>query len=211
MGQAVDTGKDKVKKICEVLRRETLEPALSEAKLILDDAHEKGKEIVEEAKKRAKALLDEAQKEIEKKESIFQVSIKQGARQATEWLRQEIEERLLTHNLSEILKGGMSNPDVVARLVNAVVAAIEKEGVSADLSALIPTAVSPREVNELLGKHVLERLREKSVIVGPSKGGIEIKLHKEKITLDLTTEALLELMTRYVRKDFHQLFYAGAK
>lgn len=208
MQQAADTGRDKVKQICEVLRKETLEPAIDEAKGILDDAHQKAQQIVAEAKEKAAKMIADAEKEIEKKGAVFKAAMNQGARQSIEWLKQEIEERLLNQNLAGLIAKATSSAKVLADMVTAVVKAIEEEGLETDLSAIIPAAVEPREVNELLGKEVLERLKEKSVIVGPKKGGIEVKLHKENITIDISDSALLELMTRYIRKDFQTYFFA---
>lgn len=207
MQQATETGRDKVKQICEVLRKETLEPAIDEAKTILDDAHSKGKQIIEEAKAKSNKMIADAEKEIEKKQGVFKASLNQGARQSVEWLRQEIEERLLNQNLAAMLSKATSSPQILADMVEAVVKAIGEEGLETDLSAIIPSAIEPRQVNELLGKEVIDHLKEKSVIVGPQKGGIEMKLHKENITIDLSEEALLELMIRFIRKDFHKYFF----
>lgn len=208
MDQAVDTGKDKLKKICDVLRSETLEPAIQEAREILSEAKKKGDKILSDAQAKASQILADAEKEIEKKHGVFKASLNQGARQATEWLKQEIEERLLNQNLAAMIAKSTSDPKVLANMVSAVVSAVADEGLETDLSAIIPSTVEPRVVNELLGKEVLDQLKEKSVIVGPKKGGIELKLHKENITIDLSDSALLELMTRYVRKDFHKFFFA---
>ncbi|NGX47364.1 MAG: V-type proton ATPase subunit E [Chlamydiae bacterium] len=208
MEQAVDTGRDKVKQICEVLRKETLEPAIDEAKGILDDAHKKGQQIVAEAKDKVAKMIADAEKEIEKKHGVFKASLNQGARQAIEWLKQEIEERLLNRNLASMIAKATSTPQVLADMVSAVIKAVEEEGLETELSVIIPASIEPRQVNELLGKELLELLKEKSVIVGPKKGGIELKLHKENITIDISSSALLELMTRYIRKDFHKYFFA---
>ena len=208
MEQAVDTGRDKVKQICEVLRKETLEPAIDEAKGILDDAHKKGQQIVAEAKDKAAKMIADAEREIEKKYGVFKASLNQGARQAIEWLKQEIEERLLNRNLASMIAKATSTPQVLADMVSAVIKAVEEEGLETELSVIIPASIEPRQVNELLGKELLELLKEKSVIVGPKKGGIEMKLHKENITIDISNSALLELMTRYIRKDFHKYFFA---
>lgn len=207
MHQAPETGRDKVKQICEVLRKETLEPAIDEAKAILDDAHAKGKQIVEEAKAKSAKMIADAEKEIDKKQGVFKASLNQGARQSVEWLRQEIEERLLNQNLAAMIAKATSSPQILADMVAAVVKAVGEEGLETDLSAIIPSAIEPRQVNELLGKEVIDRLKEKSVIVGPQKGGIEMKLLKENITIDLSEEALRELMIRYIRKDFHKYFF----
>jgi V/A-type H+-transporting ATPase subunit E len=103
-----------------------------------------------------------------------------------------------------------SNPKVLSDMIKAVIKAVEEEGLETDLSAVIPSAVDPQEVNALLGKDLLEKLKEKSVLLGPKKGGVEVKLHKEHITIDLSDSALLELMTQYVRKEFHQYFFASS-
>lgn len=206
--EAVETGKDKVKKICEVLRQETLEPALQEAEKILTDAKTRGDQIIEEAKAKSKKMVEEAEKEIEKKNQIFKASLNQGARQSIEWLKQEIEERLLNQNLFEIIAKATSSPQVIADMVTSLIKAIEDEGLETDLSAIIPSTVETQAVNELLGKEILNILKEKSVVIGTQKGGVELKLHKDNITLDLSDSALLELMTRYIRKDFQQFFFA---
>lgn len=207
--ETIETGKDKVKKICEVLRKETIEPAISEAKAILHTAQENADQIIEEARAKAARMIAEAEKEIDKRYSVFKTALNQGARQSVEWLRQEIEERLLHHNLGEMISKATSNPKVLSDMIKAVIKAVEEEGLETDLSAVIPSAVNPQEVNALLGKELLEKLKEKSVLLGPKKGGVEVKLHKEHITIDLSDTALLELMTQYVRKDFHQYFFSA--
>ncbi len=209
MQQGIDTGKDKVKKICEVLRKETLEPAMDEAKEIVAQANDRAQQIIADAKAKAEKMLADADTEIEKRHGVFKASLNQGARQSIEWLKQEIEENILNQNLAELISKSTGSPQVLANMVTAVIKAIGDEGLETDLTAIIPTAVEPREVNELLGKEVLEKLKEKSVVVGPKKGGIEVKLHKENITVDLSDTALLELMTRYVRKDFQKFFFAS--
>lgn len=204
------SGKDKMQKIVEVLRKETLEPAMNEAKAIVEDAKEKAQEILDKAKAKSAKMIADTEKEIEKKETIFKASLNQGARQSIEWLKQEIQERLLNQNLLQLIQKSTSSPQIIADMITALVQAIRDEGLQTDLSSVIPSTVEASAVNELLGKEVLEQLKEKSVLVGSKKGGVEIKLHKENITLDLSDTALLELMTRYIRKDFERFFFANA-
>lgn len=52
--KGTDTGSERVKKICDVLRRETLEPARQEAE-----------EIVLEARRQATSILEEAKQTVE--------------------------------------------------------------------------------------------------------------------------------------------------
>lgn len=51
--KGTEPGKDKVKKICDILRRETLEPAENEAKQIIDSAKEQAKQMISAAHKEA--------------------------------------------------------------------------------------------------------------------------------------------------------------
>jgi len=207
--ETVETGKDKVKKICEVLRRETLEPAMEEAQSVVDLAEEKAEQVLKNAREKAAQILKEGDDELKKKQAVFEASLKQGARQSVEWLKQEIEEKLLNGNLLKLITKSTSGQEVLADLVKALIKAVEDEGLATDLSAVIPSSTSAESINELLGKELVNQLKEKSVLIGPMKGGVELKLHKEKITIDMTDTALLELLLDYVRKDFHKYFFAA--
>lgn len=203
----LETGKDKIKKICEVLRKETLEPALQEAESIIQEARARADQILEDARKAASDILSKTEKEITKKQEIFQASLAHGARQTIDFLKQEIEQRLFHPGLYSLIVKSTSSPEILSNLIRVIIKSIEVEGIKTDISAVIPSTIEARKVNELLGKEVLEKLREKSVLLGPMKGGIEIKLHKENISIDLTDEALIELLKKFIRKDFHQFFF----
>jgi V/A-type H+-transporting ATPase subunit E len=206
--ETLETGKDRVKKICEVLKRETLEPAIREAEEIVINARAEAEKIIEKAKKKAAKMVEDAQKEIDRRQNVFQASLSQACRQAIDMLKQQIEEKLFNPKLSEIIARPMSDPKVIAQLITTLVRSIEKEGINSDLSVVIPAAIPAREINDLLAKEILEKLKEKSVVLGPIKGGVEVKLHKDKITIDMTDKALKELVAGYIRKDFRDLLYS---
>ena len=205
--ETLETGKERVKKICEVLKRETLEPAIREAEEIVINSRTEAEKIIDKAKKKAAKMVEEAQKEIDRRQNVFQASLSQACRQAIDMLKQEIEEKLFNPKLSSIITRSMSEPKVIAQLITTIVKAIEKDGINSDLSAVIPATIPAREINDLLAKEILEKLKEKSVVLGPIKGGVEVKLHKDKITIDMTDKALKELVAGYIRKDFRDLIY----
>lgn len=208
---ATETGSEKVKKICEVLRKETLEPAMEEAEKRIADAREEAESILAKAKAKADKLVLDAQTEIDKRRNVFHASMQQGCRQTLEELKEQIEKRLFNQALFEAVAKKTSSPDVLAKLITALVNAIEKEGLSADLSAIIPAHVPAREVNELLAREVAEKLREKSVLLGPQKGGAEVKLHDKKITIDLSEGALRELVGSFIRKDLREILFGPSE
>lgn len=203
----LETGKDRVKKICEVLKRETLEPAIREAEEIVINARTEAERILDKAKKKAAKMVEEAQKDIDRRQDVFQASLSQACRQALDMLKEQIEEKLFNPKLAEIISRPMNDPKLIAQLITAIIKSIEKEGIDSDLSVVIPATIPARTINELLAKEIIEKLKEKSVVLGPIKGGIEVKLHRDKMTIDMTDKALKELVGNYIRKDFRSLLY----
>lgn len=207
--KATETGKDKVKKICEVLRKETLEPAEREAYELLNKTRQEAETILAAARKEAEDVRADARKEIERKKAVFDVSLKQACQQTMETLRQTIVDKLFNPELTRLLAEPLQDAKIIARLIDAVVAAIEKEGTQGDLSVFVATAVPASEINKLIAPKVLQRLREKGVMVGTFTGGVEIKLEKDNITLDISENALKELVANYTRKDFRALLFGA--
>jgi V/A-type H+/Na+-transporting ATPase subunit E len=203
----LDTGKDKIKKICEVLKNETLQPAKEEAQKILEIAEQEARNIIRDAESKAEDILQAAKSKMAKERELFESSMQQAYRQGEESLRQDIENKLFNSELISWISKQTADPHLAAKLINALVAALEKEGISADFSALIPPHVPAEKVNALLLKGILEKLREKSVVVGEFIGGVQSKLHDRKLTLDLSDEALKELIGQYVRKDFRRILF----
>lgn len=203
----LDTGKDKIKKICEILKIETLEPAKEEAQKVIEMAQQQAETIIRDAESKSNALFLEAKEKIEKEKMLFKSSIEQACRQGMEALRQDIENKLFNETIVSQIKKGTSDTKLIASLIKAMIQAIEKEGISADFSAVVAQTVKPEEINPLLGSEVLSKLHEKSVIVGDFIGGIQLKLHDKKLTLDLSNTALKELLGRYLHKNFREYLF----
>jgi V/A-type H+/Na+-transporting ATPase subunit E len=208
--KGLETGKDKVKKICDVLKRETLEPAKHEAEEIVAAARRHADEILADAHKESKKMVENAHLQIEKQKLIFQASMTQACRQTLEVLKEKIEHKLFNPELAKLVTKPMQDPKLIAQLINAIVHALEKEGTQSDLSVVVSSAISARAVNELLASDVIQRLREKGVLLSSLGGGIEVKLLKDNITIDLSDETIKELVATYIRKDFREFIFGKA-
>lgn len=203
----LETGKDKIKKICEILKNESLEPAKKESQKILSEAEEKAKEIIDEAKKVAEEIYEANKEKMKGERAIFESSLNQACKQGVETLRQLIMQQLFNNELSDWVRKQVVDPKIASQLIEVLIKAVEKEGISADFSAVISSKISAEQVNALLAKNVLEKLKEKSVTLGNFKGGIQIKLHDQNLILDMSDQALIELMEKYLRKDFRDLLF----
>jgi V/A-type H+-transporting ATPase subunit E len=207
MEKTLEKSHDKIQKICNQLKRETLEPAEKEAGKIIAEAQEKGHQIIHEAEKKGERIVAEAVKKMETEQNVFRSSLQQAAKQGIETLRQEIEHNLFTQTLFHMVDEGTKQTPIVVKIVDAIVKALEKEGVHSELSAIVPKEVSAKEVLSSLAPEVVKKLEKGSVVVGNFKGGAKVKLQDKKITLDLSDQAIKELLASYVRKDFRELLF----
>jgi V/A-type H+-transporting ATPase subunit E len=206
--KTLETGQDKIKKISDQLRHQTLEPAKEEAHQIIEAAKRRAEEILAEAESQAQQMIKQAKKQIEQERGVFNSSMKQAAKQAVEALRQEIEQRLFNVELKDLTEKQLSNSQLVAQLINGIVNALEKEGIRADLTAVIPRTASVQDVNDLLLANAKERLKDKPLQLGSFLGGAQVRLEDKRMTIDLTDQALKELLANYVRKDFRELIFS---
>lgn len=206
----LEDSKSKIQQICDVLKKETLDPAKVEAQRLVDEAQTKAQEIIANGGKEAARLIEEAKEDIEKRKSIFESSLGQACKQSLESLRQEIEENLFNQQLDQMVQHGSSDPAAIAKIIDALVNHVQQKGLSEDFSAVIPKVVSKEAVNALLVDGVLSALREKSVRVGTFSGGAKLQLHDAKMTIDISDEALKELVASYVRKDFRKVLFESA-
>ena len=205
--KGLETGKDKVKKICDLLKRETLEPAQIEAQELLETARMRAEEIIAEAHRKVEALHQVAHQEVQQQKVIFQAALSQACRQTLDSLKEKIEQKLFNPELSNLLSKPLQEPKVVAKLIEVVLLAIEKEGIDSDISVFISSAISAREVNALLAEKILQRLKEKGVLLSSIRGGVEVKVVGQNMTIDLSDMAFKELVAGYVRKDFRELIF----
>jgi V/A-type H+-transporting ATPase subunit E len=207
--KTLDKGQDKIKKIAESIKQEVLEPAHKESEKIIEEAQHKADEIIGNAEKQAQKLLESAKQSIEHERNVFHSSLSQSALQTLEHLRQNIETKLFNEQLEDTIVKHTSDPQIIADLITAIIEAIEREGLSTNLSAIVPKNVSPRQINQLLAKGILEKLQDQSVAVGNFAGGAQVKLVDKQLTLDVSDESLLEYLRSYLRKDFRKLVFAN--
>ncbi|WP_407365846.1 V-type ATP synthase subunit E [Chlamydia pecorum] len=201
---------DKLKQICDALRIETLKPAEEEAELIVCNAKEQAKRIIQDAKEQAKEIILSAEDQASHKIKQGEAALALAGKRTLESLKQAVENTIFREALAEWLEQITIDPEFVAKLTEAMISAVEGQGITGSLSAYIGKHVSPRNVNELLGKSVTAKLRKKSLIIGNFSGGVQLKVEDKDWVLDLSSEALLELFLRYLQKDFREMIFQGS-
>lgn len=201
------SAEDKVQQICHALRQETLEPAKLEAQRLIAEAEEERERLLRQAEQEAESIISKARKRMLQEKEVLDTSLRQAAKQSMESLRQKIEKHLFNDQLDTFIKEHLASPKVVAEFIDAIVEAISKEGLDADLEVLVPKAVKTKEISALLADKTLKKLKDHPIRVSDFAGGTQVKLHGKQMTIDLSENAIKQLMTSFLREDFRTLFF----
>ena len=203
----MEKGEKKIQKICEFIKSETLLPAKQQAKEIIQKAHEEASKIINTANQEKQRLVKEAFLQIEKEKKVFDSSIKLSTKQALEDLKQKIEKKLFSENLLNNLKKVQSDPKIIASLILAIITAIEKNGLDSDISVYVAKNANIKEISSFLAKNVLEKLKEKELVMEDFDGGVKIKLHDSKVTIDVSAKAVMTMVSDFIKADFRKLIF----
>lgn len=203
----METGKEKVDRICALLKEETIKPAQDEAKRILDEARKKADSILKEAAQNKEKLLSDTQNELDKRKQIFESSLALASKSTLESLRQSIEKNLFSDEMNKLIQQKSADEGVVSDFIKVVADAIEKEGLDGDIEAFIPKAVSKEKLLQLLGSKIGAKLNTEKVIQKDFAGGAQIKLVDQHLTIDLSDQALKELLASFLQKDYRQIIF----
>ena len=204
---SMKTGKSKVQEICDILQKETLEPARTEADKIVREAEKQAEQIIHKAKERSEYLLSEAREEIDEERRVFQSSLALAAKQVVAGLKEEIETKLFSGVVEEVVQQETGKVDVIASFISAMVNGIEKSGIEGDLIAEVPGSVSKEEVAKALISEVKARLKKEPITVKELQGGARLKVESEKFTLDMSDKTVKELLVLYARDDFRSFIF----
>lgn len=200
---SLETADEKVQQICNLLRSETLSPAKKEAERILLEASQKAEMIIAEAKGEAAKIQKESKETLKKELAVHETSIKLAINQGLSALKQSIE-TLFTDEFSRQLEKEMADPSVIAKIINAIVGAIEREGLSVKLETMIPSSINIGELYKNIAAHVKEHVRQESLVLSGIKGGARIRMVDKKVSIDMSEKAMKELLATYLTAELRQ-------
>lgn len=199
----------RIQEICEKIRNETLDPAKEEASTIVEAAKIEAERIIAEAKLKADEQLVILQKNLEQERQVFASSLEQACRQTLEQLKLKIEERFFNPALYAWIETELGNAESHTKLVEVLVEALHKEGIRSELSVLIPKKFTAAEINSRLSETILNSLKNRSVELSDISAGIQVKVVDKHMMLDLSTKALEDLVSSFIRKEFRNVFFNG--
>jgi len=203
----IDTGNEKVKKICDLIKTQTLDPAKEEAKKIVLHAKKDAEKIIADAEEKARLILEQAQNECESKRKLLESSLRLAAKQAVSSLKQQITEELFSKPFAHSLKMETSKPSFIAKAIEISLQSIFKNIPDDELLFELPKTVSPEQILQELSSEARERVKKSQIEMGAFQGGVVIHYNKENIAIDLTDNAANQLLSRYIAQPMQQYLF----
>jgi len=201
------SGEERLAAICQKIRNETLEPAQQDAEDIRLSAEREATKIKAEARQSADQLLHEARKELIEEKKAFEASLEQACRQTVDLLRQKVETTLFKPALDEWLSKEFSSEEKSAQLLDVLIELLKKQGIEGNLAAWIGSHLSKEKVVEHLAQASLKALPKEGIQVADQAYGVILKITNKHLTLEITPEAIKELMASFIRNDFRRFLF----
>ncbi|MCE5293861.1 MAG: hypothetical protein LLF94_04535 [Chlamydiales bacterium] len=193
--------------ICDKIRSETLDPAKEQAQEIIENARKEAERILQQAHTEAEHIQKESRKALDIEKQIFTSSLEQASKQSVELLKQKIETSFFNPNLCSWVKEQLGDAKSHARLIDALVTALNKDGINTELSVSIPKSLTANAVNSQLSENILKQLKNKTVTEADINSGVQVKVLDKNMVLDVSSKALEEIIASFIRKDFRKVFF----
>lgn len=203
----LERGKNKLGEICDILRKETLEPAQNEANQIIENAQLESQKIIEKAHIDAENLLEEARAKIAQEKKLFESSMALAAKQTFDQLKEKIQIQLFNDQLDHLSKSMMSESELVAQLIAAIINIIEKEGLGANLSVTLAKTIKPETVSQYLAVSAAEKVKKGAMTIETSNGDAKIVLQDQKMSVDISSDSLKSVLGSFLRDSFRNVLF----
>ncbi len=202
----LESADNKVREICAILRKETLEPAQDEVKRILSNAEKEADEMIRRAKEEVLKIREENKKDLANELKAHEGSIQLAIKQGISTLRQGVE-KIFAQELGSEIEKVMVKEDAIARAIEVVFSLLEKEGMKLDLRAMLPKHVDITAICNKLTHDFGERVKKDAIQIEDIKGGALIKLKEKKMSIDITDAAIRELLASYVIPELREKIF----
>jgi V/A-type H+/Na+-transporting ATPase subunit E len=204
----LDSGSEKIKKICDAIRHETLEPAKQQAKAIVEQASDQAANIIQEARNQAESIMEASKLQYEKEKQIFEASMIHSSKLFKEKLKQEIEQHFLVPSLDKIASNIFNDAKMTAQVVSAIVEGWKKQSASSDLVAIVSSGINKEEFAKALTSEVRSRMMD--IKSQDSISGVILKSQGENLRIEISQNQLAEALMNALRQDFRKFFYQGS-
>lgn len=209
-----------VQELIDKLKNQGVSEGQRQGEEIIKEAHNKASRILSQAQAEADKLLSETRRTLDIERQSSHEAIKTSFRDTEIALRSKIREAFSAH-LKRLVSFELEDKDFIKQLVLAI-AGVKKDEITqaSHAEVLLPSKIFETDEN---GTHLSEegKKRMQHLVLGISdgmlregielisstevKGGIKVRLTGKDIELNLTDEALTDLLLKYLLPRFREI------
>lgn len=209
-----------IEALIDQLREQGVEQGQKEAARIIEDAEKEAELLLRQAQEEADTLRKQVRQEITRQKQAGEDALKMAARD----LLLEVKENLarsFTDQVERLIEQQMDNDDFMQRLIIELVGRVrDQSGLmeAEQMEVLLPdTAVGLDELRRNANEYQQGRLsqfvqaltgdvlREGVVFKGHREQGIRVRLVGQEVEVDLTQQAIAQLLLRHLQPRFRAL------
>ncbi len=208
-----------VQELIDKLRNEGISEGKKQAEQIINEAHHQASLTLLEAERKADKLLSEGRQKLEIEKNSSHEAIKTAFRDSEIALRSKLREVFSIH-FKRLVSLELRDKDFIKQLLLAVASKKAEEIKSTShAEILLPAVLCDADEKEIQNKEVKEKLHHlvlgitnemlrEGVELIPSteiQGGIKVRLVGKDIEIDLTDEALSNLILKYLLPRYREI------
>ena len=125
-------------------------------------------------------------------------------------LRYAIENELFAKAWGEAVAASLKDPGLVAKIIESMATAIEKEGIDTDLQLVLDEADIKKDLSTFIKTEIWEKVQKGGLVLSHIKGGAQIKITGKDLTLDMSHDAIVSLLASFVRDEIRSLILSHA-
>nr|WP_298413725.1 ATPase [uncultured Halomonas sp.] len=210
-----------VETLIERLRGEGVEQGREEARRIVDDAEKRATWMIEQAERDAQELREQAREDARRLENSAREALRVAARDSVLEMQTTLTHRFRDH-LRWLVGQTLSQEDLLQRLILELAARTRSDtplDAEKDVEIMLPRDVlgleelrrRPEELKEgTLSYFVVAQAREVlregvRFSIGEQTSGLRVRLHEQEMELDISDEAVAELLLAHLQPRFRAM------
>lgn len=212
-----------VQNLIDQLSQEGVEAGKKQSEQLVSEARQKADEIESAARSQANQIVENARKEAAALKSAGEDALRLACRDAIRDLQARVHEGF-RQRLNRLVNAELQDPELLKQILVQIAAQAVPSGVNDSLEVVLPEAIATEQdiiqkleegtqshltefVRGLIGQNIREGLDIKLDTDGQI--GMQVRVVNRDIEIDLTEEAVADLLARHLLPRFRAIMRAG--
>ncbi|NGX31221.1 MAG: V-type proton ATPase subunit E [Chlamydiae bacterium] len=192
----------KIQKICDQIKKETLDPVLKEKEDIEHQAKTMYDQLIREGHEEKEKIIQSAQGEIDQRLGIFKKAIDSAKQQTMDYLKQELEKGFFKKSVLLSIQKQAQEESIVAEFIKSLASDFETlSNVEIDVSK----HTDLKKLFSYFTQDFVKKIEANVIQLEGLEGGALVKIKDQYLTIDMSDKAIFDLLLKFLRKEFHEL------